>query len=360
MSKQAKVVATLLGLMFVLSAFGSPSAMAQQTTCDPAGSVNGTATPPYINTGQSTVLVGTGFTPGEAVSYWITLPNGDVVGTAAPVPDGVNPDGTVGVRVTMTEQAAALGGPGRWAITFQGAGSNRTAIIYFCVNSVPPAQPTATVPAPTATSVPATATTAGTSPTAGVTETAVASPTGGAASPTAAASPTMAATAAASPTPAESPMPPGPTASLMAGDQVITDNSVMVDSVTATQNGWVVIHEANPDGTLKGAPVIGKVQVNAGTTTNLRIPLDRPAVNGETLWPMLHIDAGTIGTYEFPGADVPVTANGQVVMMEIMVTVVGMPRTGAATDMTLLFVATLTAMGLLTVGVMARRRTYMR
>jgi hypothetical protein len=29
---------------------------------------------------------------------------------------------------------------------------------------------------------------------------------------------------------------------------------------------------------------------------------------------MLHTDAGTVGKYEYPGADVPVTLNGQVVM----------------------------------------------
>ena len=48
---------------------------------------------------------------------------------------------------------------------------------------------------------------------------------------------------------------------------------------------------------------------------------------------MLHIDAGVIGTYEFPGADVPVTMNGEIVMMPFVVTVTaapGMPTTGAA------------------------------
>jgi LPXTG-motif cell wall-anchored protein len=49
---------------------------------------------------------------------------------------------------------------------------------------------------------------------------------------------------------------------------------------------------------------------------------------------MLHIDAGTIGTYEFPGADTPVIVGGNVVMKQITVTAAAaappsnLPRTG--------------------------------
>ncbi len=55
---------------------------------------------------------------------------------------------------------------------------------------------------------------------------------------------------------------------------------------------------------------------------------------GGKLWPMLHIDAGTVGTYEFPGADAPVMANGAIVMKQISVTAAAaappssLPRTG--------------------------------
>lgn len=141
MSNKIRIVALVLALLSSFAAFGNASAQTPPT-CDPAGSTNGTATPPYVNTDQFTLLVGTGYTPGEAVSFFFTLPNGNVIGTAAPVEGGVAPDGTVGLRLTITPAIATLGA-GRWAITYVGATSQRQSVIYFCVNSVPPAQPTA-------------------------------------------------------------------------------------------------------------------------------------------------------------------------------------------------------------------------
>jgi LPXTG-motif cell wall-anchored protein len=35
---------------------------------------------------------------------------------------------------------------------------------------------------------------------------------------------------------------------------------------------------------------------------------------------MLHIDAGAIGTYEFPGPDAPVIVDGNIIMKQIAVT----------------------------------------
>jgi len=53
---------------------------------------------------------------------------------------------------------------------------------------------------------------------------------------------------------------------------------------------------------------------------------------------MLHIDAGTIGTYEFPGPDAPVIVNGDIVMKQISITEAsaapakGLPKTGQPGD----------------------------
>ena len=55
---------------------------------------------------------------------------------------------------------------------------------------------------------------------------------------------------------------------------------------------------------------------------------------GGKLWPMLHIDAGKIGTYEFPGPDAPVVVDGNIVMKQISITAAAanppsaMPSTG--------------------------------
>lgn len=181
----------MLALVFSVGSTGRASAQAQG--CDITGTRNGTATPTYGTTGTTIIFRGTGFTPGEDVSFWFTTPQQEVFGTANPVSGGVAPDGSVALRLTIPQEFVDFA-PGKWAITFQGAMSNNVAVIYFCVltsqqatqvaqpataTSVPPtAVPPTAVPA-TATSVPATATTAATiapavSPTVAATDTVVA------------------------------------------------------------------------------------------------------------------------------------------------------------------------------------------
>jgi hypothetical protein len=155
--------------------------------------------------------------------------------------------------------------------------------------------------------------------------------------------------------------PAAPTGSLAATDQLLVNNTVIVSSVTASQDGWVVVHESNADGTVKVPDNIGKTAIKAGTTTNLSIALDTQVANGAKLWPMLHIDVGQPGVYEFPGPDVPVAANGDIVMVPIIVNVTpsgvnpGMPTTGQ-NDLPLFGLVALLALGLLSLGWVARRR----
>ncbi|HYP40607.1 MAG TPA: hypothetical protein VEX13_09640, partial [Chloroflexia bacterium] len=318
MVKSLRMFGLVVILLLGLASFGTTSAQTQPV-CDTSGSVNGTATPTYGTVGTVIIFQATGFTPGEAVSFWLTLPDGSVAGTAAPLEGGVNPDGTIGPLPLPIDDVLVSLAPGRWAITFQGASSGHTAVIYFCVltqaEATAIAQPTA-VP-PTATTA-ATATTQPTiAPTTAVTPTVQA---------TVEVSPTAQATVAVSPTvapptvaPTLPPLPPidqplviVPT--LAVYDQVLVDNSVLVDRVEALQDGWVVIHESNPDGTIMLPGIIGKTMVKAGASGGFLVPLDKKVENGAKLWPMLHIDAGTIGEYEFPGPDVPVTVNGEIVM----------------------------------------------
>jgi len=100
-------------------------------------------------------------------------------------------------------------------------------------------------------------------------------------------------------------------AGLAASDQLVTGDSVTIDAVTVSGPSWVVIHSDN-----NGAPgpVLGQTLVQAGTTQDVAVTL---AADGRTnlLWPMLHVDDGTAGTYEFDGSsglDNPVVMNGQV------------------------------------------------
>jgi hypothetical protein len=98
-------------------------------------------------------------------------------------------------------------------------------------------------------------------------------------------------------------------------DQFVAGDSVTIASVTTGASGWLVIHSDN--GGAPG-PVLGQTQVAAGTTANVAVTL---AADGRTtrLWPMLHVDTGVAGTYEFgtvDGADVPVIINGAVATVD--------------------------------------------
>jgi hypothetical protein len=104
------------------------------STCDTSGNRNGSATPSSGRPGTTIMVRATGFRTDEAISFWFTLPDGSVAGTAEPLPPGlVNPDGSIGPLPIEIDAAMAALAEGRWAITFQGASSGNIAVIYFCV-----------------------------------------------------------------------------------------------------------------------------------------------------------------------------------------------------------------------------------
>ena len=127
---------------------------------------------------------------------------------------------------------------------------------------------------------------------------------------------------------APAPAAAAPTGSIDVANQAVANGAITVASATISQDGWIAVHKAGPDGKLLLTPLVGMVQIKAGDNKNVVIKLTEPVAAGAPLWPMLHIDAGTIGTYEFPnGADVPVTANGMPVMKQITVAAAGTPTT---------------------------------
>jgi LPXTG-motif cell wall-anchored protein len=153
--------------------------------------------------------------------------------------------------------------------------------------------------------------------------------------------------------------PAAATPAVTVADQALQNQSITVANVTAAQDGWIVAHLDEG-----GAPgkVLGQTAVKAGDNANVAIQLSENVPAGGKLWPMLHVDAGAVGTYEFPGADVPVKdAAGNIVMKQISVTAAGgqpaaLPRTGGEDGPVVLVLA---AMALLVAGaaLMLRRRT---
>ncbi len=102
---------------------------------------------------------------------------------------------------------------------------------------------------------------------------------------------------------------------ISAWDQFVTDGTVTVASVVAQVDGWIVIHSDN-DG--RPGPVLGASQVSAGQNSNVVVELSGDATN--VLWPMLHVDTGAAGEYEFgtvEGADGPVVVGGVVAVTPI-------------------------------------------
>lgn len=94
-------------------------------------------------------------------------------------------------------------------------------------------------------------------------------------------------------------------------DQFVDGDSVTIDSVTVQEDGWLVIHS---DANGAPGPVLGQEQVLAGTTNNVTVELQADG-RTDVLWPMLHVDTGTPGEYEFgivEGADAPVIVRGKV------------------------------------------------
>lgn len=106
------------------------------------------------------------------------------------------------------------------------------------------------------------------------------------------------------------------TPSVTVNDQEIVDGMVTVAEVVSAGPGWIVIHVDNAG---SPGPVIGHAAVVEGSNMDVRVEIDASQAT-ETLYAMLHTDAGAVGEYEFPGADGPVSVDGQMVTPPFTVT----------------------------------------
>jgi hypothetical protein len=95
------------------------------------------------------------------------------------------------------------------------------------------------------------------------------------------------------------------------------DGTVTVASAVAIEQGWLAIHTDKD-----GAPssiVIGYSPVNPGVNTNVVVIIDLMHATSR-LWAILHVDEGQVGTWEFPGPDVPVQVGGKTIISSFNVT----------------------------------------
>ncbi len=102
---------------------------------------------------------------------------------------------------------------------------------------------------------------------------------------------------------------------LSATDQFVSEGTVTIRTAVVAADGFVVIHSGDAG---SFGPVLGYAPVTAGINNDVVVQ-----VSGEltdVLWPMLHLDTGTAGTYEFgtvEGADGPVVVGGKVAAFPI-------------------------------------------
>ncbi|HET8865134.1 MAG TPA: hypothetical protein VFM80_05505 [Gracilimonas sp.] len=118
----------------------------------------------------------------------------------------------------------------------------------------------------------------------------------------------------------------GSTASVTANDQAVENGTITISETMAEQIGFVVLHRDNGSDAPVVPASIGHGQVYLGQNTDLVITLDEGETleSGEKVWAMLHIDNGTIGSYDFDGSqgsdDPPVfDAMDNVVMVQFTI-----------------------------------------
>ncbi|MBZ0293212.1 MAG: hypothetical protein K8L99_11660 [Anaerolineae bacterium] len=95
-----------------------------------------------------------------------------------------------------------------------------------------------------------------------------------------------------------------------ASDQMLAGSTFTVGTVVAQADGWLVVHAGDAE---SFGAVLGQTQVSAGANSNVTVELSGDIT--PVLWPMLHVDTGEAGVYEFgtvEGADGPVAVNGNV------------------------------------------------
>lgn len=107
-----------------------------------------------------------------------------------------------------------------------------------------------------------------------------------------------------------------PTPSVTVADQADNNDTVTIAKVVSNGPGWLVIHK---EAAGAPGPVIGYAPVKNGENDNLVVKIDSYS-GTPTLYAMLHVDAGKVGVYEFPGPDVPVMVKGAMVSPPFKVT----------------------------------------
>ena len=107
---------------------------------------------------------------------------------------------------------------------------------------------------------------------------------------------------------------------MLGSDTVQAGSTLKVDSVKATEDGFIAVHAKSGD---SAGDVIGYAPVMQGDNANVEITLDKEVQPGDELELMLHTDTGEKGKYEFgmegSQEDGPAMADGKPVSKTVRV-----------------------------------------
>ena len=110
---------------------------------------------------------------------------------------------------------------------------------------------------------------------------------------------------------------PAPANQMVLHGQEIHQGILMVDSVTAAQDGWIVVYKRP---TLTSDMIVGYAPVKQGLNQNVRVALDDQRIKDvSTLWARWHVDNKPVGVFEWgfnnrPLHDAPVVQDGKEVV----------------------------------------------
>ncbi len=114
--------------------------------------------------------------------------------------------------------------------------------------------------------------------------------------------------------------PKGNTGPIVVQNQDLNSGVIVIDSVTAPQDGWVVVYDY-PD--LTDGHIVGYAPVMQGVNQNVKVTIDTGKVGDlPSLWVRLHVDNEVKGLFEWGGLhnlpynDPPVIENGHEVVAE--------------------------------------------
>lgn len=93
--------------------------------------------------------------------------------------------------------------------------------------------------------------------------------------------------------------------SVAVSDQIVMNGTITIDEAMTQSIGFVVLHRDNGNDAPVVPASIGHGQVYLGSNSDIEITLDEGETlsSGDKVWAMLHIDNGTIGSYDFDGSE---------------------------------------------------------